>query len=110
VCPNRANVSIAVNGKPQILHMDGMCNECGNCAVFCPHDGAPYKHKVTIFADREAFADSKNTGFVLLDDGSALVRDEAGSEFECNTDDGRLSSSLAAIIRTVRDNYRYLLQ
>ena len=35
VCPNRANVAINANGKPQILHIDGMCNECGNCGTFC---------------------------------------------------------------------------
>ena len=22
----------------QIIHVDGMCNECGNCATFCPYD------------------------------------------------------------------------
>ena len=32
VCPNRANVAIHVPGKckAQIIHVDGMCNECGN--------------------------------------------------------------------------------
>lgn len=39
VCPNRANVAIKVAGKcqEQVIHVDGMCNECGNCAVFCPY-------------------------------------------------------------------------
>ncbi len=35
VCPNRANVSIAVPGfqnRFQTLHLDAYCNECGNCA------------------------------------------------------------------------------
>ena len=46
VCPNRANVVIALpDGRRQILHVDRMCNECGNCAVFCPYDSAPYKEK-----------------------------------------------------------------
>ena len=33
VCPNRANISIKVPGitMPQIVHVDYMCNECGNC-------------------------------------------------------------------------------
>ena len=45
VCPNRANVSVAVPGKRQrqIVHVDGMCNECGNCATFCPYDSRPYR-------------------------------------------------------------------
>lgn len=109
VCPNRANVSIAVNGKPQILHVDGMCNECGNCAVFCPYEGAPYRDKLTLFSGREAFSDSKNKGFVILDDGSALVRDEQGNEFECGISDKRLSPDLASMIRAVRDDCPYLI-
>ncbi|MBQ1527290.1 MAG: putative selenate reductase subunit YgfK, partial [Lachnospiraceae bacterium] len=49
VCPNRANVCIELPGhdQPEILHIDGMCNECGNCAVFCPYEGAPYRDKFT---------------------------------------------------------------
>ncbi|MDK2808933.1 MAG: putative selenate reductase, partial [Clostridiales bacterium] len=49
VCPNRANVAIKVEGKPmmQIIHVDKMCNECGNCKSFCPYDSAPYKDKFT---------------------------------------------------------------
>jgi len=34
VCPNRANISIAVPGfkdRYQTLHVDAFCNECGNC-------------------------------------------------------------------------------
>ena len=45
VCPNRANVGIIAAGQPQVIHIDGMCNECGNCGVFCPHTGLPYKDK-----------------------------------------------------------------
>ncbi len=58
VCPNRANIAIDINGKPQILHVDGMCNECGNCGTFCPHIGNPYKDKLTLFWSKEGFADS----------------------------------------------------
>jgi putative selenate reductase len=53
VCPNRANISIAVPGfkdRFQTLHVDAFCNECGNCASFCPWQGRPYKDKVTIFS------------------------------------------------------------
>ncbi|MFA6026781.1 MAG: putative selenate reductase subunit YgfK, partial [Ignavibacteriaceae bacterium] len=52
VCPNRANVTIKIDGFKdafQILHIDGMCNDCGNCETFCPHIGAPYKVKITLF-------------------------------------------------------------
>lgn len=109
VCPNRANVSIHVNGKPQILHIDGMCNECGNCGVFCPHTGDPYRGKITLFWDMESFWDSSNKGFLFQDRNTVLVRNESGDEFECGMDDKRLSPELAAMIRTVRDDCGYLI-
>ncbi len=71
VCPNRANVAISSWGvtfkdKFQILHLDGSCNECGNCETFCPYIGAPYKEKITLFGNEADFLDSKNSGFVFL--------------------------------------------
>ena len=66
VCPNRANISIrTTGGKLQIIHMDGMCNECGNCMTFCPYDSAPYKEKLTYFNDRQDYGDSQNDGFYV---------------------------------------------
>lgn len=43
VCPNRANITLTVPGmeRHQIIHVDYMCNECGNCKSFCPWDSAP---------------------------------------------------------------------
>lgn len=63
VCPNRANISVAIPGfrnRYQTLHLDAMCNECGNCAQFCPWQGKPYKDKVTIFSLPEDFENSTN--------------------------------------------------
>jgi len=74
VCPNRANVSIIVDGRPQIVHIDFMCNECGNCETFCPYTSAPYLDKLTFYIFEEDFLNSKNTGFLPLTDGSIRVR------------------------------------
>ncbi|MBA7633443.1 putative oxidoreductase YgfK [subsurface metagenome] len=71
VCPNRANIAIEIDEKEgfqdayQILHLDALCNECGNCATFCPYDGKPYKDKLTLFATKEDFKNSTNNGFVI---------------------------------------------
>lgn len=70
VCPNRANVPIGVNSNNfnninQILHIDWLCNECGNCETFCPHYGAPYKDKITLFKNEVEFRDSTNDGFYV---------------------------------------------
>ena len=68
VCPNRANVLIEVPEMEllQILHVDYMCNECGNCRSFCQYAGAPYKDKFTLFATEEDMKDSTNNGFVYM--------------------------------------------
>jgi len=80
VCPNRANVAIEIDKKEgfqdayQIIHLDALCNECGNCATFCPYDGKPYKDKLTLFATKEDFKNSTNNGFMVTDfKGSWLV-------------------------------------
>lgn len=69
VCPNRANIAIAIeegfNNSYQILHIDEMCNECGNCETFCPNTGAPYKEKTTLFWSEDEFNNSNNDGFLL---------------------------------------------
>src|SRR5699024_5803558 len=70
VCPNRANVVINVNDDPQILHIDRMCNECGNCETFCPYSSAPYKDKFTLFNSEEDFHDSTNEGFYVVDEAT----------------------------------------
>ena len=106
VCPNRANVAITVPGfadPRQIVHIDGLCNECGNCGTFCPHAGLPYKDKITIFWTREGFEDSTNTGFLPLTDGAYLTRMPDGSvrEHRAGQEDRPegMSQVLAAVVR-----------
>lgn len=67
VCPNRANVSLNVEGNIEIVHIDDYCNECGNCTVFCPYESSPYKDKFTLFRTNDAFSISTNSGFVRLE-------------------------------------------
>jgi len=82
VCPNRANYGYTVepfevrlqkavndNGeikivddgifkieqKCQVLNIADFCNECGNCATFCPTNGAPYKDKPKVFLTENNF-------------------------------------------------------
>ena len=74
VCPNRANVAVQADSRTQIIHIDSMCNECGNCEVFCPYSSAPYRDKFTLFACEEDFSDSENPGFLALGDGAFRIR------------------------------------
>ena len=111
VCPNRANVVIELpDGRHQILHVDRMCNECGNCAVFCPYDSAPYKDKFTLFHDHAGFEESKsNSGFLPLGGKRFLVRLN-GTEGEYDlSQPNDLDPAIEVFILTVLRNYAYLL-
>ncbi len=108
VCPNRANVAVRVPGRcqTQIVHVDGMCNECGNCAVFCPYNGRPYRDKFTLFWSEEDFADSENAGFMVLGDGRVKVRLDGQEQV---VDVETLPTDAAGVIRAVIRDYPWLL-
>ena len=111
VCPNRANVVIELpDGRHQILHVDRMCNECGNCAIFCPYDSAPYRDKFTLFMTKEGFDESvKNSGFLPLGGKKVLVRLN-GKVFEADLDGKNdLPADVEVFILTVLTKYNYLL-
>ena len=113
VCPNRANVTIAVPGmrQRQIIHVDGMCNECGNCATFCPYDSRPYKDKFTLFWSEEDFVNSENEGFLKLEGTKTRVR-LGGQVKEYDVADAGcgLYDPLRKLICAVYDSYSYLLK
>lgn len=116
VCPNRANAVIFVEGgfasTHQIVHLDGMCNECGNCGIFCPHEGNPYKDKVTVFWSEEDFNDSTNKGFLVKDaaKGICLVRTEDGAVVSYTAgQENVVSKEMAAIITSCIGKYGYML-
>jgi len=101
VCPNRANVGYEVlpfeikiqkilceNGQIkivedgifkieqqyQILNIDDFCNECGNCATFCPTGGAPYKDKPKVFLTEKNFRNAEK-GYYLKS-GKLLYKEQ----------------------------------
>jgi putative selenate reductase len=119
VCPNRANVVVKVSRADitcyqQILHMDGMCNECGNCAVFCPYDSAPFQDKLTLYWTIADFNNSKNAGFVLMDEASRRFKVRLGDEVVEVVFDpsgvwrGAIPNEIGKIIWTAYRDYRYL--
>ena len=114
VCPNRANISIKVPGMAmnQVIHVDYMCNECGNCKSFCPYASAPYKDKFTLFANEKDMADSKNDGFVVLDKENKTCKVTfVGQITDCKADDpaDKLYDGLKKLICAVIDDYGYLI-
>lgn len=117
VCPNRANVSIAVPGfknRYQTLHLDAFCNECGNCAQFCPWQGKPYKDKITVFSLAEDFTHSSNPGF-LIDARQVHIRQNQQTWLLTIDDSSQFDevpsplSDMCRIISHVHRHHRYLL-
>jgi ferredoxin len=79
VCPNRAIATyfldprgelpplpVAARQTPQVAVLADLCNECGNCATFCPTVGRPWKDKPRVFFDRGEFEAESDNAFMLL--------------------------------------------
>ncbi|HSF86014.1 MAG TPA: 4Fe-4S dicluster domain-containing protein [Acidimicrobiia bacterium] len=71
VCPNDAFFRLPtpegaeMSGRQQYMVFAELCNECGNCMVFCPENGDPAQVKPRLFLDDLRFADSDGQGFLL---------------------------------------------
>ena len=114
VCPNRANISLTVPGmeRHQIIHVDYMCNECGNCRSFCPWDSAPYLDKFTLFANEADMKNSKNQGFTVVDreKGACRVRLQGRMlDYRMGGKSQEIPEDLCRVMDTVIRDYDYLL-
>ena len=116
VCPNRANYtyqvsplsltlpqvacqngdlvvvgqeSFQVEQTRQIVHVDDFCNECGNCATFCVHQGKPYSDKPRLFLKREDFQSEDDNAYYL--EGDTIWRREGGQESRLSLGNGLLT-------------------
>ena len=108
-CPNRANVAIAMaDGSHQIVHVDKMCNECGNCTQFCPYASEPCHDKFTLFQTAEDMVDSKNAGVLFLGGDMVRVRTFGEPKDYDLSKDNDLPADLEKLIVTLRDKYSYL--
>jgi putative selenate reductase len=127
VCPNRANIALEIDSelfsdKHQILHIDGMCNECGNCETFCPYHGAPCKEKLTLFWSEKDLWESKNNGFLfeqsigelkiilrLNSQIGNLLLDEKGALIQSTFDKSEELTKIIEMVKTVKKKYAYLV-
>ena len=92
------------DGRREILHIDRLCNECGNCKSFCPYASAPYRDKLTLFKDVGDFEDSENKGFVSL--GGSKVRVRLDDVFDVDLDKGNdLDRDMELFILTVMKQF-----
>ena len=109
-CPNRANVVIKMaDGRHEILHIDKMCNECGNCTQFCPYASEPCRDKFTLFQTAEDMADSRNAGVLFLGGDKIRVRLADVQDYDLSQPNA-LPQEIEQLILTVRSKYAYLYQ
>jgi putative selenate reductase len=100
--------------RNQIIHIDGMCNECGNCEAFCPYDSAPYRDKFTLYWNREDFENSDRDGFFLLDKAAGLFLVRLNKRLADVTIDrsgncsGDIPEEIRDLIRSLYQNYSYV--
>jgi len=70
VCPNDAFTSIksldGMEDRQQYLLFSELCNECGNCMVFCPENGDPAQIKPRLYTDAELFEGRADQGQAFL--------------------------------------------
>ena len=114
VCPNRANIAIQVPWmeKHKIIHVDYLCNECGNCKSFCPYSSAPYLDKFTLFETEADMENSKNQGFAVLDQETRRCKVRFfGKTFIWEPEKpAALPDGLGRMIETVCRDYSYLIR
>ena len=87
VCPNDAffrlptPAGMGIAGRQQYLLFAELCNECGNCMVFCPEEGDPAAVKPALFLDPDRFPRGDRPGFLLAGShGSVSVTPSPGLE------------------------------
>jgi putative selenate reductase len=115
ICPNMANVTIAVEKgewdlgavswdgdalsslegqklivkeKHQIGNVVDLCNECGQCDPWCPEDGGPFLEKPHLFLQRDAFEERSHLPGFLMEDGALTWRNDKGVFKYVPGDDG----------------------
>jgi putative selenate reductase len=81
VCPNDAFFRLPtpdgsdISGRQQYLVFAELCNECGNCMVFCPENGDPAQVKPKLYLDQDRFDSGSGQGYLLEagEDGVAVT-------------------------------------
>jgi putative selenate reductase len=87
---------LVIKQQYQTLNIGDWCNECGNCATFCPTKGKPYVDKPKLHLNWQSFLDSPEGFYILAqtdkttvfyrknDDNYKLVFTDKGYIFQKN--------------------------
>ncbi len=66
--------------RPQVIVLTDLCNECGNCATFCPTSGAPYRDKPRLWLSRPDWEADPGPSYLVeaTDTGLSLALKQNG--------------------------------
>ncbi|MCD4655139.1 putative selenate reductase subunit YgfK, partial [bacterium] len=134
VCPNRANIPIQIlprsatvsrikldnNDCPvvaefdffmfrqerQVIHLDEFCNACGNCSVFCTHDGEPFITKPLFFLNRKNFENSTENSWYINE--FEMIRRLDGRLYHLVPEDGGYNVHIGDLI--VKMNHNFVIE
>jgi putative selenate reductase len=81
-----------IHTSHQLAVLEGACNECSNCEVYCPEHGAPFRVKEQLFLEAEAFHASRADGFCRV--GDALLGRVLGREYRLEVEPGSNQASV----------------
>ena len=93
---SREDGRLVIAERHQIANFADLCNDCGNCDVFCPEDGGPYAVKPRFFgsrADWEAFAALDGFFLERTDGGDRIDGRFAGVAYRLETAAGESTYS-----------------
>lgn len=66
---------LVVTQEPQVAVLADWCNQCGNCAVFCPTAGAPWRDKPRVYlSEEEALREDDHAWLLTRVDGCVALR------------------------------------
>lgn len=75
----------------QTYNIADWCNECGNCATFCPTSGKPYLNKPKVHISRQSFSQSPHGYIITKNDKNSVVEYKDGyNKFKLTVDENEL--------------------
>jgi len=67
-----------VKQSRQTYNIADWCNECGNCAIFCPSSGKPYLDKPKVHLSKQSYIQSPHGFYITNFDNSRVVEYKDG--------------------------------
>jgi putative selenate reductase len=65
---------LTLRERHQIANYADFCNDCGNCDIFCPEDGGPYKIKPRFFGSETVWRQSSDLDGFFVEPDRILAR------------------------------------